>query len=497
MSMIGSHRLVNAIENGSYATHGDLTTALATTRTRVEFQGAVRNTTLLTRLMSNQVAVPLIIDSTTASTDLFNSDSATLCAVLPKSYEFMKAIVTTTARFDKLKAVPGMIYALHRSDIALKILNTDAIDAIFSTFPFHYTSIDIGTTAVVGVVYSSLYRTTVAITTDSISCRAAGQKYFNTITGTGADTINDIAANTDGSIIVVATNSGILYSTDGGYNWSGSGTPGSTKSVIFGSSASLFVCQSNSDGDLYSSSDGSSWTLRYSSPGSGTVNPRVRGYAAGLYVFQTIDTNYISMVTSTNGTAWTAYILSAISANPSQTQKGTSIAVYDANNAYAAGAGTLPTGTNKAWSAYTTDGGANWTVTSTGSTTTTGHKLSVAATDAGWLHGYYADQTHASNKAGYIANTAGSGGTFEITDNQTIDDTSWPAYGRGIGLFCTKSAGPLIVGATSGSVVQVTKLNNPAGSAIVCSSIVPPFITGNGIYIPGASGDLYCSNVAL
>lgn len=496
--MIGSHRLVNAIENGSYATHGDLTTALATTRTRAEFQGAIRNTALLTRLMSNQVAVPLIIDSTTASTDLFNSDSATLCTVLPNSYEFMKAIVTTTARFDKLKQVPGIIDALHRSSIAVKILNTDAIDDIFSTFPFHYEEVQVGKTTeeIVGVVYSSLYKTTVAISTQGIACKAPGQDYFNRVSGTGNSTINDIASNTDGSIIVVVSDAGILYSTNGGYSWLSGGTSGSFTSVIYGSSASLFVCQ-KSNGDIYSSSNGSGWTLRDSSVGSGSAGVRARGYAAGLYAFQSSNTNYISMVTSTDGIAWTEVQLTGtLMSSPADMQLATSIAVYDANNAFAAGITGVPGISDRCWYAQTTDGGATWTSTGSGSTIQAGNLLSVAATDVGWMKGYFANQTHTDNITGFIESIAGSGGSFQITENQTALDTAWPAYGRKIGLFSTKSAGPLIVGATSGSVVQVSSLKNPSGSSIVCSADVPPFITANGIYFAGTTGNLYCSNIA-
>lgn len=482
MSILASYRLASAIENGTY-TSGTLTTALGTAKTAVEFQGIVSSRELLKRVMSNADAVPIILDSTAASALLYKGNAKLLLEVLPECYEFMKAVVATTARFYAFSAIGGVTDAIQKSTNALYCINYFAVDAVYKTIPVHFVRVKgDGSSFVAAMADSALYKTTIAVTSTGVLVKRANQAGFTKVAVGGGDFIpKDVASDSTGGTVVVVGATGIYYSTDGGFNWSKGTTPSAAQNrVIYG--GTLFVCAGV--GTIYTSSDGITWTSR-TAQAACTYNDIL--YAGGTTYFAVgaHSTASSAIQKSTNGTTWTT-------SGTSNALTGIiGIVMYSATTFFVYGGSSTI--------CKTTNTGGSWSSVLTGTLGTGSNSaVSMAVTSSGNIV-LTVDDTSAGEIIGSFSTDSST--WLAVTTPQVVGSAkAIAAAGRGMVWYLTdKTEIGVAIGSESSS--SITTFYNYDGSVILpyvdaSNTVTGPFILSSGVYIPGADGSIYCSNIA-
>jgi hypothetical protein len=483
MSIIGSYRLASALENGTYASSAALTTALGTAKLAAEFQGIISNRELLRRIMSNAAAVPLVIDSTLGSTLLYSGDKDILCAVLPNCHEYMKAVVSTVARFSPLMTVPGMIDSIGKSDTALYCINYLAVAAVFRVFPLQFVKIPgDGIAPVIAMTDSTLYGTTIAVTATGVMVKRIGQTSFTKVAvGGGLFAPTDVASNTDGSYIVVVGTVGIYYSADGGFTWTLSTGTGSANfnRVIYGAGATglhatLGGWVAAGVGVIYTCSDGigAAWNTRTAQ--AGTTYKDIAYGGVNNFVAVGNGTSAQTIQYSSNATTW--------STNTAAGLTTLHTVVYDTGTVYlmASDSDVLR---------IATQSGAAAAQTVASSNTVTG----LVKTSAGFIASF--DDTAAGIIVGTFSATGSSGWTQFSAPEGVTGLKLLVAHGRDVVLFSSDSA---TIGACIGTYTgaHVSKLYNYDGNMIPTATTSKPFILSSGAYFAGADGSVYCSNTA-
>ena len=334
MSTLGTYRLIDAIENGSY-TYSSLNTALATARTRSEFLGALNDRAMLSRMCASKNCVDTIFGTAgtgAAEADFLNADPTLLCAVVPNSRLVLDKVFntgnTTEQLARRLFTVDGMVNALYSNVFAAPYMGR-----LINSSIYYRPRLSALTLEVVSPILSMTEITHtgsfIAITSTAVLIRRKGFDVFVRITGIPSTFVpTDVEYSSIDSKVVVVGSAGpstIYVSSDGGETWTaGTNFSSGFKKVI--RLPSLWAACGTNPG-LATSPDGVTWTSRI---GAGSSFNDIASDGTSYVV---VGDSSIIYYSSGAGTTWTnsgapaSTNLIAVTAGPT----GTFIAVGAAN----------------------------------------------------------------------------------------------------------------------------------------------------------------------
>lgn len=235
MSYIGTMRLINALENGSY-TGGTLNTALGTAKTKNEFSAGTHSIETLRRMLSSEQSVTAILGSTIARDVLFNTPFKILSEVLPNSEIFLGQLFANTSYItefeQKVENYASMFYG---SETAMKMVSADSTGNMLMRFPHLFTPLrmeNLGVnTRIIKMAHNPTTKTTMMVS-------IAGNVYIRRSASNTVSRVNlpvtlnakDITYGTTSGywVAVGAATAGvntIYYSSDDGVSWTAATNP--------------------------------------------------------------------------------------------------------------------------------------------------------------------------------------------------------------------------------------------------------------------------------
>lgn len=398
MSLSGTYRLVSAIENGAY-TYATLNTALASSRTKSEFQAAVNDRYLLSRLMNCDNGPVTIFGASgtgAAETEVFLADPKVLCSVLPQSYEALNFIASYSTLTIKMYAVKGMQEAIYASRQAMSFFSRPDLTTSKHVKQFFSTTRMDDTGPVLAMARINSTGAIVACTATSVMIRRKGEDFFSRCNLPVAFVPSDVFYHPNVDTVVAVGSpaaTSIFYSTDGGETWTQATNPtanalnkvtwagkwvavGVAGTIISSTDAITWVSRTSGtanalqdvvgDGTQYiavgvggaitRSVDGDTWSLRTSGV-TGQMNSVVAG-PTGHFIAVGVAATSVNATRSTDGgLTWTAQAII------STTTSFNNVAYSTGKSAYYVGASTTGA-VNLA--AYSTNG-TTWTNISFGS----------------------------------------------------------------------------------------------------------------------------------
>ena len=470
MSLLGTYRLVSAIENGSYS-YATLNTAMSTARTKSEFQAALNDRALLTRLMNNKNCVDTIFGAGTgaAETEVFLADPSIVTQVIPDSPLAMDKFLATVALIRKAYAVPGMQDGFLKSRTAMSKVSVPTLNGVkyvkqlFSSIRMD----DAG--PVLNMTYVNSSGSVLACTATSVMIRRKGEDAFSRCNLPVAFTPADVFyhQNVD-TVVAVGSPSGtsIFYSTDGGESWTQATNPtGSSLNKVTWAGKWVAV---GAGGTILSSTDAITWTSRTS------------GTASALNDVVGDGTQYIAVgaggaiTRSADGDTWSLRTSGVAGAMNSVTAGPTNhfIAVGVANTSLNA--------------TRSTDGGLTWTAQAIIGTSTSFNNIVYNGTIGAYYVG--ASTTGAANLAAYSTNgTSWTNISFSSNSGSRV-----ASLGNTVVIAPTLNT--LGIGITSSASTVIRPTTNIDGS-IISTTGNKAFVLDDGIYINTGTVTLSCNNL--
>lgn len=486
MSFIGTYRLVNAIENGSYNS-STLNTALGTARTKSELTAAINNINTLTKLMNSEVAVPIILGSAIARAVVLAGDPSVLRLVLPFSTVYLTNVIANSTYWSEFININGMYNAVIRSQLATTLIQSSTQTYVFPMFKHVFTPMFADGTmtgAITKLVQSPTTGSVFGIYSTGVYRKKKNETSLIRTTLLSTGTINDICTTSEGYIVAVtgASPNVIYYSTDDGDSWTGITNPtntamnavidapfgGGTRVVAVGASGNIATCLKSNMASWATATSGTANALNCLSYSSGTL---VTGGASG------------TILTSTTGTAWTTRTSNLSTA-------GVVAIANDGSTKFVA----VSASTGAVNSSYSTDTGSTWTAQLIGSASYGISSITKHSSGDWYIH-----QSGAAFGNGAYQSSTGVGAWTAITlpSNNTI--TGYVHSARGLLVISGQNSTGTIPaavfhGKNTGSTNQMITQNYDGTIPYYSTGINQrAWILDDGIYFPGYyNASKYC-----
>lgn len=472
MSTLGTYRLLNAIDNGSYS-YATLNTALATVRTKSEFQVALNDRAMLTRICTSKNCVDTIFGTAgtgAAEIEFMNADPILLCQVVPNCKLVLdKVFVAGSDQLTRLfLTIPGMINALYTSTTACKYMSKTLKNNQYFKPRISLTPLAV-VAAVVDMAEITHTGSVIAITAASVMIKRKGTDEFVRLNFPAAFVPTSVAYSTIDSKVVIVGSGGtasIYVSSDGGETWTAGNVTVAMNKVL--RLPSVWVAVGGVGHNVTTSSDGITWTGRV------TTGSIMRDVVSNGTAYVAVGDAGNTCYSSGAGTSWSPQ-------SSGTTVPLVSVAVDGSGNFLAVGNASSTRNIVKSIT-----GGISWTIPTAVISTTTNLSSIVWSTEGYFIVG---TSTSATNFAAY-----------------STDATAWTIITAGSATTCNvfgsknAASGMVIVAPAAGiGITILSKLGDLAttiypsvdstNAIIDTSSTSKAFVLSEGFYVnTNASG---------
>lgn len=265
MSIVGSYRLYNAIENGTY-TAATLSSALTgSARLTEEFHAICTNKTTLKLLLTTKPEIVLNSTYSNLYTPVLSSNPSALAEILSEREALLTTVVSNTAMSKILLSDPVFLKSIYTNQLLQRVFGSDAMYGKYGEYVPYFSPITLeGTT---GQLKSSAYNastgTTLLIVGNTLYRRTRNSLIFRKANVPAAMTTMSAVANNGSTFVVVGSPAAdaIAYSTDDGESWTKATNPtANVLTHVVGTSSTFVIGGAN--GTILYSTNASSWTTK-------------------------------------------------------------------------------------------------------------------------------------------------------------------------------------------------------------------------------------------